>query len=99
MRVSHSRPGAAAVTDGTRIGAGAFRSDAKSAAAIEASERTAARADGVNVEHGNGDGQAGDFGFVRGAQRAVDEGDIRGRAAHVEGNNFSEAARDRKSVV
>ena len=53
---------AAAVADGAGIGSGGFGADAENAGGVEAGERASAGANGVNVEHGDADGQAGDLG-------------------------------------
>src|ERR1039458_4895217 len=83
---------AAAVADGAGIGAGGFGTDAENAAGIEAGERASAGADGVDIEHGDADGESGDFGVAGRADSAFDQGDIGGCAAHFEGNDAGETA-------
>src|SRR6202051_401156 len=63
--------GAASVADGARIGTGGFRADAQDAAGIEAGERASAGADGVDIEHGDADGESGDLGVGGGGGGAV----------------------------
>ena len=53
---------AAAVADGAGIGAGRFGADAQGSGGVEAGERTSTGADGVDVEHGHADREAGDLG-------------------------------------
>ena len=84
--------GAAAVADGTGIGSGGFGADAENAGGVEAGEGASAGADGVDVEHGNADGEAGDLGVGGGVDFAFDEGNVGGGASHVEGDDAVEAA-------
>src|SRR5271165_5567852 len=81
-----------AVADGSGIGAGGLGADAQDAGGVEAGERASTGSDGVNVEHGNANGQARDLRVGRGVDRAFDERDVRGGAAHVEGDDAIESA-------
>ena len=83
---------AAAVADGAGIGSGGFGADAQDAGGVEAGERASAGADGVDVEHGDADGKAGDLGIGCGLDFAFDQGDVGGGASHVEGDDAVEAA-------
>ena len=81
-------------TDGPGHGAGGLGADAEEAAGVEAGEGAAARAGGVDVEHGDADGHAGDDGLdggLRAAFAGVDEQDVGGGAAHVEADDAVEA--------
>ena len=67
--------------------------------AIEARERSAAGAGGVDVEHGHADGDAGDAGLVADAEAAgvaVDERNVSRGAAHVEADDAIEAGGGRE---
>ena len=92
IRIGDGGLGAASVADGAGIGSGGFGADAKNAAGIEARERTSTGADGVNVEHGDADGKAGDLRVAGGGDRTFDQRDVGGGASHVEGDDASEAA-------
>jgi len=46
----------------------------------------------VNIEHGDADGETGDFGLACCGDDAFDQGDIGGSASHVEGDDALEAA-------
>ncbi len=72
------------VADGAGHGASALRPHFERAAGIAPSDRAAAGAHGVDIEHRYGDGRAGDLVLlgVDGAARA--QGDIGGGPAHVE---------------
>ena len=83
---------AAAVADGAGIGSGGFGADAQNSGGVEAGERASAGADGVDVEHGDADGKAGDLRVGRGFDFAFDERDVGGRASHVEGDDAVKAA-------
>ena len=67
---------APAIADWAGIGAGRFGAHAQGAAAIEAGERSAAGADGVNLEHWDADGKAGDFGLAAGANTILHGGHV-----------------------
>ena len=88
VRVGYRWFRSAAVADWSGNGTGAFRTDAQRAAFIEARDRSAAGAYGVNFQHGHSDGLTGDHGFAGGAQFAGEQRDIRRRAAHVEADAF-----------
>ena len=90
--VGHGGLSAASVTDGTRIGAGGFRADAKNTSGVEAGEGASASADSVDVEHGNGDGEADNLGIGGGGDFSFDEGNVGGGASHVEGDDAVETA-------
>ena len=92
VRVGHCRRGAFAVTGRAGIRAGAFGTDTQQAAGVDACEGSAARADGMNIEHGDADGQTVDDGFGGMARFAIDQTDIGGGAAHVESENAADAA-------
>ena len=77
----------APIADWARIGACRLRADTQCSAGIEARQRTAARADGVNVERGNAHRQTGNLGFVAGSRLTVDQRDIGRSSAHVEGDH------------
>ena len=80
------------VADGAGIGAGGFGAYAENACGIEAGQRASACADCVNVEHGDADGESGDFGVAGGGDGAFYQGDVGGSASHVEGDDAFEAA-------
>ncbi len=92
IRVGDCRLRAASVADGAGIGSGGFGADAENSGGVEAGERASAGADGVDVEHGDADGEAGDLGVGGGFDFAFDEGDVGGGASHVEGDDAVEAA-------
>ena len=93
--IGHGGLNSAAVADWTGIGAGGFRTHAQQATSIEARKRSAAGADGVNLEHGNSDGQAGHFRLASSLNRALNCGHVGRSTSHVEGQNFCEAAAGR----
>ena len=78
---------AACVADGTGHGAGAFGSDTEAAAGVYARQAAAAGADGVNVDDGQPQGEAGHFAFCSAGYAAGTEGDVGACAAHVEGDD------------
>ena len=81
---------AAAVAGGSRVGAGRVRPDAV-AAAVEVQDRAAAGRDGVDVQHGRAQPDAGD---LCGEDAFVLAGEVRhvgGGAAHVEADDPVEA--------
>src|SRR5262249_57070422 len=72
-----------------------FRSHAQRAAQVEPGQRASSGSDGVNVEYGNADGQAGDLGFVGSSGSSVNQGDIRRGATHIKGDDPVETAAPR----
>ena len=92
IRVGDGGLRAASVADGAGIGSGGFGADAENSGGVEAGERASAGADGVDVEHGDADGEAGDLGVGGGFDFAFDERDVGGGASHVEGDDAVEAA-------
>ena len=65
--IRHRGLGAAAVADRAGIGSGGFGTDPQRSGGVEAGDGAAARADGVNVEHGHANGQSGNLGLAAGA--------------------------------
>src|ERR1035438_5069914 len=92
IRVCHRGLRAASVADGAGIGSGGFGADAEYSGGVEAGEGTSTGADGVDVEHGDADGEAGDLGVGGGFDFDFDKGDVGGGASHVEGDDAIEAA-------
>ena len=92
VRVGNGGLRAAPVADRAGIGSGGFGADAENAGGIEAGERASACAYSVDVEHGDADGESGDFGVAGGVDFAFDKGDVGGGASHVEGDDAFEAA-------
>ena len=85
VSVCHRRLRASAtVADGSRCRARAFRTHAQRAARIHPGDRPPARAHGMNVEHGDGDGQAAQRGLAGRARGAHEEAGVGRGAAHVE---------------
>ena len=78
---------AACIADGARLGAGAFRSDTQAAAGVDAGDAAAAGADGMDVDDGQPQREAGDFAFGGARDYAGAEGDVGAGAAHVEGDD------------
>ena len=93
--IGHSGLRAPTVTDRAGIGSSGFGADAEDSGSVEAGERASTGADGMDVEHGNADGEASDLGVVRGFDFTFDERDIGRRASHVESDDVVEAARTR----
>ena len=88
----------AAVGDGAGLGARALRSHVKNARARHASDRAAAGADGVDVDHGHAHGQTVAHLLV-GAHRgrpAHDHADVEAGAAHVARDHVGVAGRERR---
>ena len=46
----------------------------------------------MNIEHGDADGQSGNFGMARGCDGAFDERDVGRSSSHIEGDDFGETA-------
>ena len=90
--VGDRRLGAASVADGSGIGSGGLRTDSKRSGGVEAGDGTSAGANGVNVEHGHADRQAGNLSLTARLDFAIDQGHVGGGAAHVEGNDAVESA-------
>ena len=83
------RRAAAAIANGSGIGAGACRPDLQHAAFIDDGDAAAARADGANIEHGKGHRVAAHRSFCRETHLAVlDERNVEARAAHVHGDEI-----------
>ncbi len=74
--IGHGGLRSAPVADGAGIGARGFRSDPQRSAGVEARQRTAAGADGVNVEHGHAHRQARHLRLVAGLGLATHQGDV-----------------------
>ncbi len=83
------------IADRPGIGSGAFRADAQRAGAIEPRERAASGPYGMNVEHGHGHRHSRNKTFGRRSQRisafAVQQRNVRRRAAHIERNQAAKA--------
>ena len=83
------------VAGGSRRGAGALRPHLQESAGIDPGDRTAARADRRDLDHGRAHDQAEVERRLRGqGRRAVaHEGDVEARAAHVAGDDVAEPGR------
>ncbi len=90
VRVGHRGTVAFAVTGRPGIGARALGPHAQQAAFIHARDGAAARADGVDVEHGHAHREAVDGSLQRFARLAVAKAHIGGSAAHIEAQNARE---------
>src|SRR2546430_1468937 len=85
-------PTTAVITDRTGIGAGAVGTNLERAHRVEARDRAAAGADGVNVEHGQADGALINAALSRDHRVSLmDQRHIAAGAAHVEGYNIFDA--------
>ena len=83
------RRAAAAIANGSGIGAGACRPDLQHAAFIDDGDATAARADSANIEHGKRHCVAAHRSFRGETHLAVlDERNVEARAAHVHGDEI-----------
>ena len=76
-------------------GAAAFWAHAQAAAGIDPGNRSAAGADGVNIEHRDAHGVAIDAGFGGEAGRLPGQGDVRRGPAHIESEGSIETAETR----
>ena len=94
VRVGHSERPAAAVTGGSRIGAGTIRAHGQPDA-IEAAQRTAARRHGFDRHHRRNDSHPRLFRFEFPLVAAVEPGDIGAGAAHVEAKRTGKPGRQR----
>ena len=92
IRIRHRRLNAAPIADRAGIGSGRFRTYAQRSAGVEACDGTATSADGVYVKHGHADGEPGNFGLATGTDFSVNQRDVGGCAAHIEGDDSFEAA-------
>ena len=90
--IRHRGLGAAAIADRAGIGSGRFRTDAKRSAGVEARDGASAGAYSMYVEHGHANGEAGNLGLAAGTGFAVNQRNIGGCAAHIEGDDSVEAA-------
>src|SRR5208283_5594322 len=70
--IGHRRLGSASIADRARIRARRFGPYPQRAAGIEASERSAARAHCVNLQHGNAHRKPGYLRLAPGSNRALD---------------------------
>ena len=96
IAVGHGERPAAAVAGRSRIGPGAVRSDPV-ARAVEVQDRAAARRHGMDLHHGRAHAHAGHLGFEGPLVLAVVVRHIRGRAAHIEGDDLVHAAHSRRA--
>ena len=90
--IRHRGLDAAAIADRTGIGSGRFGTDPQRSAGVEAGDGASAGAYSMDVEHGHADGEAGNLGLAAGAGFAINQRNIGGSAAHVEGDDSVEAA-------
>src|SRR5208337_5130675 len=80
--IGHGGLGSATVADWPRIGAGRFWSHAQRASGIEASQRAASGAHGVNLEHGNSHGKTSHLRLTASSNLTLDGGYIGRGPAH-----------------
>ena len=92
VRIGHRRFRARAVTCGARIRARALRPHSQKSARIDARDRSAARAHGVNIEHRDADRIAVDRRLRGMARDAVNQAHVGRCAAHIESQHASEPA-------
>src|SRR5665213_888745 len=88
--IRHRKLLALAVAGRSRIGARAARPDTQRAAAIDICDRSATRANRMNIEHRQAHWRIADSGFVRRSEVAVDEAYIGRCATHIEKNDALE---------
>ncbi len=84
---------ATAVAGGAGNGSGGLRTDLQRTGSVHPRERAAACAGGVDVEHGHADREAGDLalGAGRGLAGGIEQSDVGGSSAHVEGEDAIDA--------
>ena len=84
---------ASTVTGGSGIGAGGLWPDLQGSRGIDPGQRPAARAGGVNVEHGDADGQSAYLAFDGGRRlaRGIEQRNVSRCAAHVEAEQAFDA--------
>ncbi len=97
VRVGYRRrQPAASVARRPRRRPGAPRADAEGAPRVPPDDRTAARTDGMDIDHRDADREAGDLASLGPLAAATgDQAHVRGRAAHVEGDHVLDARQGR----